>query len=93
METKLHALFNGLYWDVSVGPHDYSQSVASCHVNSSLGYGKEGAGEYARLFAAAPDLLEALIGCLPQLELGNGEADHIKAAHAAIVKATGLSLG
>ena len=39
------------------------------------------------LIAAAPDLLEALKGCLPQLELGNCEAEHIKAAHAAIAKA------
>lgn len=42
----------------------------------------------ARLLAAAPDLLGALLGCIPQLELGNGEAAHIKAAHAAIAKAT-----
>ena len=43
----------------------------------------------ARLIAAAPDLLAALLGCIPQLELGNGEAEHVKAAHAAIAKATG----
>ena len=43
----------------------------------------------ARLIAAAPELLSALMGCLPQLELGNGEAEHIKAAWAAINKATG----
>jgi len=42
----------------------------------------------ARLIAAAPDLLAALLGCIPQLELGNGEAAHIKAARAAITKAT-----
>ncbi len=43
----------------------------------------------ARLIAAAPDLLEALEGCIPQLELGNGEAEHIKAARAAIARARG----
>lgn len=43
----------------------------------------------ARLIAAAPDLLAALLGCIPQLELGNGEAEHVKAARAAIAKATG----
>lgn len=46
-------------------------------------------GANARLIAAAPDLLAALEGCLPQLELGNGEAAHIKAARAAIARATG----
>lgn len=45
--------------------------------------------EDACLVAAAPDLLAALLGCIPQLELGNGEAEHIKAAWAAIRRATG----
>lgn len=49
-------------------------------------------GANARLICAAPDLLEALLGCIPQLELGNGEAEHIKAARAAIAKATGADL-
>lgn len=39
------------------------------------------------LTRAAPMLLEALLGCIPQLELGNGEADHIKAANRAIALA------
>ena len=58
--VELHAVFNGLYWDVAVGPHDYSQRVASCHANHVLGHGLEDAERHARLFAAAPDLLEAL---------------------------------
>ncbi|WP_338575796.1 hypothetical protein V8J38_11395 [Brevundimonas olei] len=58
--VKLHAVFNGHYWDVAVSPEDFSQCVGSCHRNSVLGYGLDGAERYARLFAAAPDLLEAL---------------------------------
>lgn len=58
--VELHAVFNGHFWDVSVGPSKFSQSVGQCHRNSALGYGLDGAERYARLFAAAPDLLEAL---------------------------------
>ncbi len=58
--VELHAVFNGLYWDVAVGPHEYSQRVASCHANRALGHSLEDAERHARLFAAAPDLLEAL---------------------------------
>lgn len=87
--VDLHAVFNGLYWDVAVGPHDYSQRVASCHANRAIGHSLEDAERHARLFAAAPDLLEALEGCIPQLELGNGEAEHIKTARAAIARARG----
>lgn len=58
--VKLHAVFNGHFWDVSVGPSEFSQAVGQCHRNSALGYGLDGAERYARLFAAAPDLLEAL---------------------------------
>lgn len=58
--SELHAVFNGLYWDVAVGPHDYSQLVASCHANRVLGHDLKDAERHARLFAAAPDLLEAL---------------------------------
>lgn len=54
--SELHAVFNGLYWDVAVGPHDYSQRVASCHANHVLGHGLEDAERHARLFAAAPGL-------------------------------------
>lgn len=89
MGTELHAVFNGYYYDVSVGPHDYSQSVASCHVNSALGYGMEGAETYARLFAAAPDLLDA---CKTALRLirAAGLCDRIGTheIQAAIAKAT-----
>lgn len=57
--VKLHAVFNGHYWDVAVSPENFSQCVGSCHQNAALGYGLDGAERYARLFAAAPDLLEA----------------------------------
>ncbi|EGF96786.1 hypothetical protein [Brevundimonas diminuta] len=58
--TKLYAVFNGHYWDVCVGPNEFSHTVGSCHRNRPLGYDLDGAERYARLFAAAPDLLEAL---------------------------------
>lgn len=57
---RLYAVWNGHYFDVSVGPHDYSQSLASVHINGSLGMDKDGAEANARLFAAAPRLLRAL---------------------------------
>jgi len=57
--VELHAVFNGLYWDVAVGPHDYSQRVASCHANHVLGHSLADAERHARIFAAAPDLLGA----------------------------------
>lgn len=59
-EVELHAVFNGHYWDVQVGTEDYGQVVGSCHQNAVLGYGREGAERYARLFAAAPELFEAV---------------------------------
>lgn len=65
--VKLYAVFNGHYWDVSVGPKDFSQSVGQCHRNGALGYGDDGAERYARLFAAAPDLLEVCAAIAPYL--------------------------
>lgn len=88
METNLHAVFNGHYYDVSVGPHDYSQSVASCHVNSALGYGAEGAGAYARLFAAAPELLDALKTLILFTDPKPSNAVALNRAYVAIAKAT-----
>ena len=101
--VELHAVFNGLYWDVAVGPHDYSQRVASCHANHVLGHGLEDAERHARLFAAAPDLREALEQLLGNAELarfhltateegmlvGSALFDTIQQARAAIARARG----
>lgn len=60
--------------------------AARDHLRLTVKFQRE---EEARLKASKADLLGALLGCVPQLELGNGEAEHIKAARAAISKATG----
>lgn len=48
-------VFNGLYWDISVGPEAFSQSVGSCHQNRPLGMTEYTAAANARLIAAAPE--------------------------------------
>ncbi|SJM49879.1 hypothetical protein FM111_02105 [Brevundimonas diminuta 3F5N] len=73
--VELHAVFNGLYWDVAVGPHDYSQRVASCHANHVLGHGLEDAERHARLFAAAPDLLKAGQNVVEEWGMRTGDDD------------------
>lgn len=81
------------------------QEVASCGpTDADGGYGEQQHAN-ALLIAAAPDLLEALEECLPCLgwandsdeevqrehELGNGYAELILRARAAIAKARGQS--
>lgn len=66
---------------------EHYQEVAA--LNRALSIAREEIERQRRVEAAAPALLAALVGCLPQLELGNGEAEHIKAARAAIALATG----
>ena len=58
----LHAVqsIRSLFWEVSVGPEYHHQSVASCIPNSVLGHTMDDAEAYARLFAAAPEMKEAL---------------------------------
>ena len=89
--VELHAVFNGLYWDVAVGPHDYSQRVASCHANHVLGHSVEDAERHARLFAAAPDLLEAVQVLVTDCSQIWSEAEFpaLKQARAAIARARG----
>ena len=67
-------VFNAHYWDVSVGPEDYSQSVASCLQNSVLRMSAEEAAANARLIAAAPDLYEALEELCERYDTIDGES-------------------
>lgn len=67
-KRPLYVVWNGHYFDVIVGPHDYSQSVASVHTNAALGINKDVAETHARLFAAASGLLEALTNLADAVE-------------------------
>lgn len=81
-------------WSLVCEPLDYLDGI-----QSGLTVKRENGAPVAYMFnhkeavlaASAPELLAALQGCIPQLELGNGEAEHIKAAYAALTKATGKS--
>lgn len=61
-QHTLHAVpsSGNLFWEVSVGPEYFHQSVASCMPNSVLGHRLEDAEAYARLVSAAPQMKEAL---------------------------------
>lgn len=81
-------VFNAHYWDVSVGPEDYSQSVASCFQNSVLRMSAEEAAANARLIAAAPDLYEAAEDALEILvDQGRGKGLTAKKLRAALLRA------
>ena len=84
--------------------HDHGWLVVSdasdgVYIKIAKGLGAEKEQSLARLIAAAPDLLEALEGIIGYFDSGNSvsvsqatikaSSDEIKAARAAIAKATG----
>lgn len=95
MAALARILSTPLKTDVRGGMSSVRVAADSFHV-ATISAGMNDQAEYARLFAAAPDLLEALQGLVRftdavrvQVGMGKSQLERLTKAHAAIARATG----